>query len=316
MMVLFQAAVRVLTLFNPIAGTGRAERLARELVTKLDGVPLASRGVLEIHAQPSQPSSAKLWLDQRLVGYDAVVVVGGDGACRQAAASAIRRDVPLYHYASGTENLFARDYGMRPDPEVLLQALTHGDIRRVDVLRVEDELGLLFASVGFDAHVVHDLAAHRNGPIKHASYLRPILRQLASWHRTRSRLTITIDGKQLVRGRYGSGLVSNSPQYAVRLNPSPEATAEDGALDVAFLPSRTLFGVVLWAIRCRLRAHHFSRQIKRARGGCIILELEQPGVLQIDGDPSGLTEPQSRYEIRIEPAALSLLVPPSENRGR
>ena len=313
MMVLSHADVRALTVFNPIAGSGRAERLARDLVAELNGAVLPSGKLLEIQTLPSQPTCASLWLDPVLAEYDLLIVVGGDGACRQAAASAIRANIPLYHYPSGTENLFARDHGMRPDPHVLLEALTHGERRRVDVLRVGDELGLLFASVGFDAQVVHDLAEHRSGSISHASYLGPILRQLAFWHRTRSAATITVDQTRLVSSRHGSALVANSPQYAMRLNPAPDALPDDGVLDVAFLPSRTLFGVLFWAVWCRVRTARSNRKILRALGHHIVVELDQPAVLQIDGDPPQSLEPDSRYEIRIEPAALSLLVPPSEN---
>src|SRR5690606_41852167 len=39
---------------------------------------------------------------------DLLIVVGGDGTIRLAAREAIARDIPIYHYPFGTENLLDR----------------------------------------------------------------------------------------------------------------------------------------------------------------------------------------------------------------
>ena len=306
--------MRVLALYNPVAGSGLGARRASELVDCLHGAALRSGGRVELHTAPSQPSPAGSWLDPLLTDVEVLVVIGGDGACRLAAPSAMRAGVPLYHYPSGTENLFARDHGMKADPQVLLQALDQGTRRRVDVLRVEDELGLLFASVGFDAEVVHDLAVHRSGPISHLSYTLPIIRQLVCWQWRRTRIEIEVDGARQGGSVMGLGLIANSPQYALRLNPAPDAQVDDGELDVVRLPARTLLGLCLWALRCRVGRPGSSPRVLRARGRTIVLHLSRPANLQIDGDPRRAGEPRKRYEVRIEPEALTVLCPPSENR--
>ena len=307
--------MRVLALYNPVAGSGRGERVASELLISLQGRLLQSGASVAIRAKPSQPGPARDWLDPLLSDREVLVVIGGDGACRLAAPSAMRAGIPLYHYASGTENLFARDHGMQPDPQVLMSALDRGTQRRVDVLRIEGELGLLFASVGFDAEVVHDLAAHRSGPISHLSYTLPIIRQVLCWHRCRTPIEIEVDGVRLGGATVGLGLIANSPQYALRMNPAPDAQVDDGLLDVVRLPARTLFGFFLWALRCRFRRPGADSRVLRARGRTIVLHLGRPTNLQIDGDPTEVKKTRTRYEVRIEPAALTVLCPPSENRA-
>ncbi|MAJ48019.1 MAG: hypothetical protein CBC35_12255 [Planctomycetes bacterium TMED75] len=307
--------MRVLAVYNPVAGSGRGERIATALVSGLEGSPLPSGGCVSIHAEPSQPRPARAWLDPLLTDVEVLVVIGGDGACRLAAPSAMRAGIPLYHYAAGTENLFSRDHGMQPEPKVLLRALKQGTQRRVDVLRVEGELGLLFASVGFDAEVIHDLARHRSGSISHLSYTLPIIRQLLSWHRRRTSIEIEVDGTRLNGAAMGLGLIANSPQYALRVNPALDARVDDGVLDVVGLPARTLVGLFLWALRCRFRRPGSPSRRLRARGRTIVLHLAQPANIQIDGDPPQAENPRSRYEIQIEPGALLVLRPPSENRA-
>ncbi len=176
--------MRVLLLYNPISGSGRSKGLVTELSRQLEGLAGNSDGLaLEIEVLPTQPSAPIEWLDGALDGIELLVVVGGDGAMRLAAESALRRGTTLYHYPAGTENLFARDHGMKADPECLFAAIQHGHHRQLDVAWVGGALCLLCASIGLDAEVSHDLASHRRGPISHVSYLRPLLRQLLRWRR-------------------------------------------------------------------------------------------------------------------------------------
>lgn len=307
--------MRVMVVYNPVSGSGRAAELATGLVERLHGRRLGPDPgeLLEVRAAPSRPEDPRRWLDPLLEGIGLLVVVGGDGAVRLAAASAIRADVPLYHFPAGTENLFARDHGMRADPAVLLHAIEHGSTRRLDVFRVDGELGLLFASVGFDAEVVQDLSVRRTGSIRHLSYLPPILRQLLAWRRIRPRIHLEVDGRSLGAPRHGLGLVANSPQYALRLNPARGARPDDGQLDVLLLPARTFIGLLAWAVRCRLGRAGPGAMRPVGRGRRVTLELDRPAHLQIDGDPARGDGPRARYEVLLEPGVLPIRSPSSEN---
>ena len=304
-----------MVVYNPVSGSGRGAEFAAELVERLHGRRLGpgSGAELEVLVAPSRPEDPRRWLDPLLEGIGLLVVVGGDGAVRLAAASAIRTGVPLYHFPAGTENLFARDHGMRADPAVLLRAIEHGGTRRLDVFRVDGELGLLFASVGFDAEVVQDLSVRRTGSIRHLSYLPPILRQLLAWRRTRPRIHLEVDEMSLGPSRHGLGLVANSPQYALRLNPARGARPDDGQLDVVLLPARTFVGLLAWAIRCRLGRAGAGGRRPGGRGRRVTLVLDRPAHLQIDGDPAFGDGPRVRYEVVLDPGVLPVLSPSSEN---
>ncbi len=121
-----------------------------------------------------------------------LVVVGGDGAMRLAAASAVRTGTPVYHYPLGTENLFSREFGMSASPAALLDALRSLRVEHVDVGVANGRTFLLMVSMGYDAEVIHDLSARRGGGISHLSYLGPLVRQLRRWRPPE--LTVRADG--------------------------------------------------------------------------------------------------------------------------
>ncbi|MHC4220433.1 MAG: diacylglycerol/lipid kinase family protein, partial [Planctomycetota bacterium] len=110
------ASATVLILYNPVAGGGRAERAA----TRLD-VLLRGAGY-ETDLATTRPETGDDRVDHAPAAR-ALVVVGGDGAVRAAAVTAIRGRTPLYHVPCGTANLFAREFAMTRHPDRLLEAL-------------------------------------------------------------------------------------------------------------------------------------------------------------------------------------------------
>ncbi|MFM7134381.1 MAG: diacylglycerol/lipid kinase family protein, partial [Planctomycetota bacterium] len=96
----------VVVLFNPISGAGRALATAQRLAHALEAEGR------EVGLVPTERRPGELWLRPRLSGAEALVVVGGDGAVRLSASEAARAGVPLWHAPTGTENLFARAFGM------------------------------------------------------------------------------------------------------------------------------------------------------------------------------------------------------------
>jgi diacylglycerol kinase family enzyme len=305
--------MRVVMLFNPIAGAGRSAQAARELSHPL------RRGGYEVVLSPTSPGAPEAALRDQTAGATALVVCGGDGAVRLAAPIAIETGVPVYHVPSGTENLFAREFGMTRRAESLLAALAAVQIRRVDIGVVNDRLFLLMASVGFDAEVVHDLASRRGRHISHFSYVPSILRRYVRWQPPR--LAVTVDGRRLDEDRRGFVVVANSPQYGARLNPGRDASMTDGRLDVVFFPTRSRRELIGWAWRCRRQRHVDDPRLVYERGETIeIVSGSGPVRYQIDGDPPDPARRGDHLEsaagglvtslqISIRPEALPVLLP-------
>ncbi len=284
----------VLLLSNPISGRGGARRRAARVH---DALRAAGHHVAQ-RPTPRTPDDAEL--EAAISRHDAVVVVGGDGSARAVAPLAAATNVPLYHYAAGTENLFARLLGVRPTPRALIDALARPDIRRLDLGHANGEPFLLMASIGFDAAVVHDLDARRGGSITHLSYLPPIFRQLRRWRPPR--FSVTVDGAPLLTNVTGGLVVANAPEYGGRLDPLPKACADDGRLDLVHIPVRNAWGMLPWMIRFRLRRTH--RSLTYAQGRTIVVESDTPLVYQLDGDPPRTPIGGTRLELTAAPGVV------------
>ena len=299
--------MRIMILFNPIAGVGKAALVARQI-----GSHLGEFGY-EIDLVESRPDPSGDWLDRRLQDTAVMAVVGGDGAVQGASGPAIRTSTPIYHVPYGTENLFAREFGMDPRPETLLRAVQRYEVRQVDVGIANDQPFLLMASIGFDAAVVHDLAARRGSSISHLSYARPILRQLGSWRPPR--LTVTVDGRPLAPDgaemQKGCVIVANSRQYAWRLNPARRAVMSDGLFDVLFFPVRSTADLLGWILKFKLGRPLADPRLRYQLGRDVEIVCDQPQLVQLDGDPppGGVGKRTSQLRASVRPRALGVLMP-------
>ncbi len=276
----------------------------------------AGHDVIVSHTRKESTAQPGGWLDVMLKGMDLLVVAGGDGAVRMAGGPSSRAGVPLYHYPFGTENLFAREFGMDREVATLLKAIEKWDIRAVDMGLANGEVFLLMASLGFDAEVVHELAKTRGKSISHLSYIRPIWKQLGSWRP--AAFEIAVDGTPINPNNLpGFVVIANCKQYGARVNPAGRANMADGVLDVAFFPSPTRLHLVGWVIRCLLGMQFRDRRLIYRTGQTVAVHGSSDCRYQLDGDPAGDPYSQTTFHAgkrllltaEIKPGALRVLVP-------
>jgi len=268
---------RVLVIFNPISGGGKAAAASVGVERSLESAGF------DVRRLATEPGPSEQWLDEPLAGRDALVVMGGDGAVRTAAMSAGRVGVPMCNLPFGTENLFARHFGMSRDGPALIERLRGGCVRSVDLGLVNDEPFLAMCSIGFDAAVVHDLAGARTGAISKFSYAKPICRQVLSWRA--APLEVELDGSPWRLPSPGFLVVGNTRRYAAHLDPAPMAVDDDGLLDACFFPCKSSIGVSMWAIRCWLGQQFRASRAMHGRARSIVVNgVDRPVRYQMDGD--------------------------------
>ena len=273
--------MRVLILYNPVSGRGKACKMAYAIAEQFVKSPC------EIEMIATQLGDPRDWLAPKLEGtQDAIIVVGGDGTLRQVASVLVGTTSPVYHAGSGTENLFAKSMNTNnTSPESIVDSVLNTVCTEIDTATANGEFMLLMASVGFDAAVVTDLASNRGNSITQFSYIMPCLRQLVKWNPPT--VSILVDGEEVVSRQTGWAVVANSKQYARGLNPARNANITDGKLDVVFLPLKNRLGLLNW-IRWMKRGTHLHHPDAVYATGCKIeVRTTTPAPWQLDGDGIG-----------------------------
>ncbi len=267
---------RVVVLFNPASGRGKAERFACALTASLraDGWTVDPRSIHDPDA------------DTSFGGARAVVVIGGDGTVHRAAPKIARAGVPMCIAPMGTENLLAKELSMSTDIDDLRGLIRHGASTEIDLPIINGVSFLVMCSIGLDAAIVHAVEANRTGKIRKSAYLRPTLEQVR--RPILPALRVVVNGEPVIGGQRGMLVVANCRRYGGRLNPAPNASMTDGLLDVAFYPMHNALDAIRWAALSRLGQHETARGFIKSRGSRIEVTSvdESAPPVQIDGEPA------------------------------
>jgi diacylglycerol kinase family enzyme len=297
--------VKALFVVNPSSGRGQGEEVAETFERALSDAGIG------VEYTPLDAT-----VEQAIARADAnaLVIFGGDGTVHGLAPAAAAAELPLYHVPLGTENLFAREFGMDRRPETMLNAFQGHHVVEVDFARCNGLPFLIMCSVGPDAAVIHRLAAERTGSINRLSYTPHVLREaLAPSIPT---LTVEVDGEPVIDKRRGLLLVANSRQYALRMDPAHRASMTDGLLDILFLPCNSTARLIWWGARALVRSLGLTAGAVHARGERVLVTSEERCPAQLDGEAPGVREgdvqhPSAWTPLRIDivPHALPVLTP-------
>lgn len=289
--------MRIAILSNHRSGRGRAGRVALRLQLALHD---AGHTCWQAETVASES-------DARLPGVirDAqlVIVCGGDGSLRTCARAARDAGAMLWHAAAGTENLFARHFGMR-GLQGLMRGIEAGEAAELDVWGADGHAFLVMASVGLDADIVCEVAARRRGPQARRHWVAPIVRGALGW-RAPECTVASVDGSVVSRQR-GSFIAANLPAYAARMNPVVRAEGSDGALDALTLRCRGALGLVPWAARGWMGLTGGSC-MRLPEPACVV-QTDRSCLWQIDGCPlpGGARE---AVELRRDADRIRVLLP-------
>lgn len=292
---------------NSGVGAGR-DRVAR-LVQALKRKGLEARVAWS-------PADRRLMVEQaeQSPSCRCLVAVGGDGTVSALINEKPR--VPICVLPAGTENLFARHFGLSRHPEEAAETIALGRAITLDLGEADGQRFALMAGIGFDAEVVtrHHLArighSQRVRPTSRVAYVEPVLR--ASFEYEFPTLTVRVEDPEPPEVFSGSiAFVFNLPSYALGLPIAPTAREDDGLLDlVVFRDPGPLAALhYLWLI---FRGLHLDRPgvwHRRVRRVSVSSDVAVP--VQLDGDPSGKIHPRTPdpWAARVLPRAVSLLVP-------
>ena len=252
-------------------------------------------------------------------GYDAVVVMGGDGTLNEAANGLIGTDTALGVLPGGSTNVFARTIGLPNDPVeatgVLLGGLATESIRPVGLGMVDQRCFLFHTGLGFDAAVVEQVE-RRSSLKRYAGHPLFIYAAFATWFRhydhARPRMAVRLPDGRVIDDGYFCIVLNTSPYTYLGnrgLDLAPEATLDSG---LSVLVIRTMdFAKTLALVASAVGS---GRHLRSSRHAVLAHDLDLieivghgPFPFQVDGDFLGQTE-ALRFEHR--PDALRLVVPP------
>ncbi|MCY7400741.1 MAG: YegS/Rv2252/BmrU family lipid kinase [Nocardioides sp.] len=223
-------------------------------------------------------------------GADLVMVCGGDGTVREVCAELAGTGIPVGIIPAGTGNLLARNLDIPLYLRSAIDVALNGQDRAIDLVNVggdgiEDTHFMVMAGMGFDAAIMEGV----NDDIKNKiGWIAYILAGLRSMMFPAVKVEITVDDEPTTTHRARTVVVGNVGYLQAGMPLLPDASIDDGLLDVVILHPKRFVSWIPLAVRVLRKSQSVDELIDRRTGARVRIKAATDTPRQLDGDSIGL----------------------------
>jgi YegS/Rv2252/BmrU family lipid kinase len=286
---------------NPISGKGRNKLDANTIFSVLDHKHFEVVIKTTKHAN----NAASLTKESILEGANAIIACGGDGTVNEVASQLVGSSVKLGIIRLGSGNGLASHLGISNSIAEALEVIKQNYSKKIDVGVVNDYFFFSNMSLGIGARIINHYTGFKKRQI--ISYFRASLKAL--FQKSPSQLIdLEIDGFKKTIDPLVL-FVSNSNEMGYNLSFTPQASLQDGKLDVVCTEQLTFFEKLAFVKQLII---HKNKRYKKAKYFLTnqIKVTNRKGnefLTQVDGE--SILIQSKELKISIKQIALNVLVP-------
>ncbi len=293
-LIMEQARLKLLIIFNPQAAHGRSVRKLADIRAKFESLNINTQFMPTTH-----PGHGKeLVANTELTGFDGLVAAGGDGTVFEVLNGLYEHPaperIPLGLLPIGTGNAFARELDLQPGAwSEAIDILHRGRSRKIDVAHVKTaDQGYYFLNIvvmGFG--VKASLTAKKLKFFGRSAYTLATLWQVLKLKSYP--LEMEVDGKP-VHSDNVFVTISNSRYTGTHFLIAPDAVIDDGLLNVTVL-RKVRRGRLLGLFPTIYDGRHVEHEeISTHQGSHIKIHSPEAMLLGPDGEFCGKTPVEIR----------------------
>jgi YegS/Rv2252/BmrU family lipid kinase len=280
--------MKVLLIYNPFAGHGRAKKILPQVETEF----IKHNIEFELHLTDYPEHGVEIVREANFRDYDGIVAAGGDGTLFEVIngyyQNKSRRKIPLGIIPVGTGNAFARDLDLHVVHwKKAIAIISQNKTRKVDVGKFSTHgqtyYFLNILGLGFVADVTK--TAHKLKAFGNLSYTLGVLYHILMLKSYK--LKIELDGKLLERENIFVE-ISNTT-YTSNFYMAPAAEIDDGLLDVTLLGKMGRAALLKAFPKVFTGEHVKLPKVETFKVKKIKIETEKTKVLTPDGELIGIT---------------------------
>ncbi|MBE8714180.1 diacylglycerol/lipid kinase family protein [Sphingobacterium hungaricum] len=285
----------ILFVINPISGGKKKTAFNKQILEVLDLQKFNPTFQQTTHANHAY-ELAKNAIEEQ---YDAVVAVGGDGTINEIGSALVDSGIPLGIIPEGSGNGLALYLGIPLNEASAIRRINRFEFVEVDCGLINKRHFFNIAGLGFDASVSDRFATDSiRGPI---GYLRAAINVLSKYKT--KKYILTVDGKTYEREAFMIS-VANSPQYGNNAYIAPNASVNDGLLDVCIVHKFPLYNLPMMVFHLFNKTADQSEYVEIIPGKDIVIERTDGGPVHVDGEPIEL---ENTLSIKINPKSLKII---------
>jgi len=272
--------IKILFIVNPISGIGKQKRFLKILDRQLD------KDKFDYTVQYTEYAGHATELAKAAVGiYDVVTAVGGDGSINEIARALVKTETALAIIPCGSGNGLARALRIPMQPWRAVKFLNTAEFHTIDTCLVNDKFFLSLAGAGYDSQVARRYEFFPGRGFK--TYFWAIITSYDQYKPLE--YEITIDGVSIKRTAL-LVTVCNSSQYGYGFRIAPNASLNDGLLDVVIVKKPEPWRVPFVLLNIALGRAHKSKCFEVLQGKHVELFGNKKRWVNLDGETVRIDE--------------------------
>jgi len=288
---------------NPGAGDVLAAASKIEQVTRY----LRDAG-LKVDVALAKPKKEAIPIARKAIkdGYDIVIAMGGDGTLGAVIRGIAGSKVTLGIIAAGTENDIARSLGIPDDVQQASAIIVSGHTRRLDLGQVSTKKKKKFyffmlTAIGLTATIFPIIKEVPEGK------LSGISKAVATLFKFESNpiVNLTLDDESKIEVETMLVTIANTPLIGAKNLVAPDASLEDGLLDIAVYPGFSKADLLAYFAKTAHEGSTPDGTIQRYRARKIRVKTSP----KLDIAAEGIILGKGTARIKILPGALRVLAP-------
>jgi diacylglycerol kinase (ATP) len=286
----------VLFIVNPVSGKGKKTKIIEDIKRLLSGSEINYK--IELTEKPKHATEiARTGKND----FDLIVAVGGDGTVNEVAKILVHTNTHLGIIPLGSGNGLARNLGVPMDTKKALDLIFSGVAKAIDTVKVNSEVMLSTAGLGFDAYVSWKFANSKKRGV--LGYYKIVISRFYKY-RTQN-YTLLVDGEKRLISDAFLITFANSKQFGNDIYISADAKMDDGQMRLVILKKFPLLAVPklsYYVLKRKLNRYKRAQEIV-----CRRVELENhQNQIHIDGEP---VETDKNLVVEVDPSSLKVLIP-------
>ena len=232
--------------------------------------------------------------------------MGGDDTIWSAMRGLVGSKVRLGIIAAGTENNTARSLGIPEDAVEACALIASGPVRKIDLGEVWRKKGkrLVFCevvSIGIGADLYPKVKKVPKGDL---SRIKDAITTVIK-HPTTPKVYLTLDGESKVRVESMLVTVANLPIIGAHFLVAPDASVDDGLLDIAVYPEFSKAQLVAYFAQVKEEGTADETKVQRYRARKLTIKTSPKLAVLADGVVFG----KGGVKIRVRRRALRVIAP-------
>jgi YegS/Rv2252/BmrU family lipid kinase len=287
----------IVFIMNPISGTRQKKQVPNLVEKLLDKQKFTHRFALTERPQ----HATELAHAAAEAGAAAVIAVGGDGTVNEVAAGLMHTNTALGILPFGSGNGLARHLKIPVDTAAAIQLINNWPQLTIDAALANGKPFFCTAGLGFDAHI--GKLFHSTKTRGFSTYFKLALQEYINY--SPQKYTLKLPAKDIERVCFVV-TIANAGQYGNDAYISPQASVQDGLLDICVLQPFPSYVAAAVGLRLFQKTMHESQYMEIIRTESLTLCCATAECMHLDGEFFELNGP---LEIKVVPQCLKVLSP-------